>query len=80
MLHPHLFYFSKNNKVELLIHEKKLVLNVPMKKFQKGLHNYNQGKVIQRAFPFLTADEREFMITGLLPEEWDAMWMEEYEI
>jgi len=32
---------------------------------------YNQGELIQRAFPNLTADEREFIKTGITPEEWE---------
>ena len=29
--------------------------------------------LIQEAFPHLTPDEREYVLTGLTPEEWDAM-------
>ena len=34
---------------------------------------YESGTVIQLAAPNLTADEREFILTGLLPEEFDAL-------
>lgn len=36
-----------------------------------------EGTVIQHAMPRLTADEREFVMTGILPAEWDSMMGEE---
>ena len=32
--------------------------------------------MIQDAFPFLNADEREFLMTGFTTEEWDEMFKE----
>lgn len=29
-----------------------------------------RGNYIQNAFPYLSADEREFILTGITPEEW----------
>ena len=37
----------------------------------------HQQELIQNAFPFLTSDEREFIITGLLPGEFDDLVGEE---
>ena len=37
------------------------------------LQNWRNGEVIQRAFPHLSADEREFIKTGITPTEWDTM-------
>lgn len=34
---------------------------------------YNQGELLQNAFPDLTPDEREFYKTGIIQEEWDSM-------
>jgi len=31
------------------------------------------GALIQEAFPYLTTDEREFIDTGLIGDEWDKM-------
>lgn len=31
---------------------------------------------VQTAFPHLSADDREFLITGCTPEEWDALFNE----
>jgi len=32
---------------------------------------WNAGKVVQAAFPNLTASQREFLMTGSTDEEWD---------
>lgn len=34
------------------------------------LYKYRQGSLIQRAFPTLSADDREFLISGYSPEGW----------
>lgn len=31
------------------------------------------GELIQRVFPNLSPDQREFLMTGATPEEWDAL-------
>jgi hypothetical protein len=33
-----------------------------------------EGKHIQEVFPELSADEREFLMTGSTPEEWEEMF------
>jgi hypothetical protein len=30
-----------------------------------------EGELIQRAFPHLTPDQREFLLTGITPAEWE---------
>jgi hypothetical protein len=35
---------------------------------------WENGELIQRAMPGLTASEREFIMTGATDEEWDAMF------
>lgn len=37
------------------------------------LQEWNNGALIQNAMPHLTDDEREFIMTGITPEEWDQM-------
>jgi hypothetical protein len=41
------------------------------------LKSWKDGKMIQDAFPHLTADEREFLLTGITKEEWDAEFGED---
>lgn len=40
----------------------------------QGLFNYNQGMLIQNAFPDLSADDREFLMSGLSPEGWKLVF------
>jgi ribosome recycling factor len=37
---------------------------------------YKNGALIQVAFPNLTADQREFILTGITKEEWDELFKE----
>ena len=34
----------------------------------------NGGMLLQNAFPHLSADEREFIKTGVTPDEWEKMF------
>lgn len=33
---------------------------------------YKGGKLVQDAFPHLSADDCEFILTGITPDEWEA--------
>lgn len=41
---------------------------------QEQLDNWAAGTFIQDAMPHLTPDEREFIMTGVTKEEWDAVF------
>lgn len=38
------------------------------------VRRYNQGEYVQVAFSNLSAPEREFILTGITPTEWDEMF------
>ena len=38
------------------------------------LQSWWEGSYIQDAFPYLTADERELLITGIHPHCWDIIF------
>ena len=40
------------------------------------LYEWKRGALIQNAMPNLTADQREFLMTGVTAEEWEEMWQE----
>jgi hypothetical protein len=41
---------------------------------QEQIDRWQSGnEVIQHVFPHLTADQREFLMTGATQEEWDAI-------
>ena len=41
------------------------------------LKDWQSGTLIQRAMPNLTANEREFLMTGITREEWDELFPDE---
>jgi hypothetical protein len=41
------------------------------------MNEWQNGTLIQKALPHLTSDEREFLLTGLLPGEFERMYGEE---
>ena len=44
---------------------------------EQDLRAWNNGMLIQNACPELTDEEREFIMTGITPEEWAAEFGEE---
>ncbi len=36
------------------------------------IYEWQNGKLIQEAMPDLTADEREFILTGISPDAWPS--------
>lgn len=43
----------------------------------KELYAYRQGAYIQTALKSVTADDREFLMSGVCPSCWTDMWREE---
>ena len=44
---------------------------------QEQMDAWHSGMYIQDAMPQLSDDEREFIMTGITPEEWDATFGED---
>lgn len=40
------------------------------------LEAWKAGQLIQNAFPKLDADQREFLMTGIMPDTWDELYDE----
>ena len=38
------------------------------------LSTYREGDLLQKAFPRLSADDREFFKTGIFGDEWDVFY------
>ena len=51
--------------------------NVTVESMKRGAKDYESGSLIQDAFDFLNPDQREFLMTGMTPEEWEEMFGEE---
>ena len=60
---------------------KRNVMELPItqEEFQTGCNLRQQGELIQNAFPTLTPDQREFLLSGSTPEEWNAMFADSEE-
>ena len=41
------------------------------------LDRWTNGELIQNVFPDLSEDQREFLMTGITPEEWTQTFCEE---
>jgi hypothetical protein len=50
-------------------------LDLPISEDQ--IREWNNGKMIQDAMPNLSPSEREFVMTGIVQEEWDRLFKEE---
>lgn len=44
---------------------------------QEQMNRWQNGVLIQHAMPHLSANDREFLMTGVTPEEWDDALIEE---
>lgn len=49
-------------------------INMTYDDFIASYQSWADGALIQDAFPTLSADEREFLLTGCTPEEWAEMF------
>tara|TARA_B100001939_G_scaffold330373_1_gene327484 strand:- start:250 stop:450 length:201 start_codon:yes stop_codon:yes gene_type:complete len=45
------------------------VMDLPVT--QEQLDRWQAGELVQNVFPHLSADEREFLMTGITPQEWE---------
>lgn len=45
--------------------------------FNNSYNAWKSGMLIQEAFPTLTTDQREFLMTGITPDEWTQFFGEE---
>lgn len=62
---------DSDNKVLIVLDSgKQMQINCSASQYLSGIGKYRTGGFIQDAFVFLNADEREFLLSGLYPEEW----------
>ena len=67
-------------KISLLTgNTNKMVLPITQDDYNKAEQARKEGMLIQDAYPTLSADEREFLLSGATPEEWDALFGEDEE-
>ena len=62
-------------KSEVSGQENTMDLNVT----QEQLTRWKHGELIQNVMPQLTPDEREFLLTGIMPDEWEDIFSDNEE-
>lgn len=50
-------------------------LDIPVT--QEEFDKWNSGMLIQEAMPNLSPDQREFILTGIVSEQWDSTFKED---
>lgn len=56
------------------------VLDIPSLtplQYAEGEANRAEGMLVQDAYPHLSPAEREFILTGILPDDWDRLFSDE---
>tara|TARA_R100001594_G_scaffold39952_1_gene71793 strand:- start:383 stop:589 length:207 start_codon:yes stop_codon:yes gene_type:complete len=59
-------FSNKENSMEIEVTQEQIAL-------------WESGTLIQNAMPHLTPDEREFIMTGITPDEWNNAFSDEEE-
>jgi len=59
---------KKRSQFTGIVHEREIAVT------QEQLDAWQRGALIQRAMPNLSDDDREFLMTGCTPEEWNAVF------
>lgn len=52
-------------------------LNISPDLWIVGIDKYQTGATMQDAFPTMSPSDREFLISGFTPTEWNAIFMED---
>lgn len=58
---------------------KSIIVQADIDELNQGWYHWLSGEYIQNAFPMLSADEREFLLTGITSEEWNELFPDEDE-
>lgn len=54
-----------------------IILKLSFQELYVAKAKYDQGAMIQDVLPELTPDERELLLTGITPEEWEELFGKE---
>jgi hypothetical protein len=74
---------KNNTKCEVVatgfMGQTKMVLPLSLGQLQQGIDAWDRGEYVQIAFPTLNGDQREFLMSGMLPEQFAKAFPEEDE-
>ena len=66
-----------DDKTKITTNQKSIIVNVNLDQISQAWYNWQMlGMTIQKAFDFLTPDEREFILTGIDSNEWNELFKE----
>lgn len=66
------YLFDEGEKTKITSRGKSITVNMTIDEMSSCWYQWQmQSKFIQDAFPKLTAEEREFLMTGITPDEWN---------
>jgi hypothetical protein len=65
--------FSLTRTSALTGQENSMDIPMSISEFTKASNNWNSGVLIQDAFPTLSEDIREFIMSGITPSEWEDL-------
>jgi len=57
--------------------ERTMDLDIDQSHLDRIANRYKTGELIQNIVPHLSAEEREFLISGLVPSEWNKLFCKE---
>jgi hypothetical protein len=57
-----------------------MYLDMAAPDFKECLDRYYSGALIQDAFPMLNSEEREFIKTGITPDEWEGLMNQAFDM
>lgn len=66
--------YLPNNSIMLHTSRSQMTISADHKMMQKAIGEYQAGAMIQSAFYFLTSTIREYMISGLTPQEQELIF------
>ena len=70
-LNFHLVEFANGCEIRQVGTDKKIFVAEKLERLSAAWHQWQMnGRHLQDAFPFLKPSEREFLLTGITPEEW----------
>ena len=62
--------YCKITLTDLFGKRKSMIFIFSAMELRHSYYNWKSGQLIQDAFPYLNSNEREFIMTGLNPDEW----------
>lgn len=69
---------AQRTHIKLAGRDSAITVDAPLDRIAKAWNEWrSRGAYIQDAFWFMTPDEREFLISGLTPTEWDKMFADD---